>query len=98
MHVALSWDISADGERWKAINDALRAGLKGYSWVRPLSTFYIVKVGGESDRQAMLQKLEAIAKGTSEKVNIVITPVMPSGRYNGYLPREMWDKINQRTG
>jgi hypothetical protein len=97
MHLVVSWDITASGERWTAINDNLKEGLNPYSWARPLSTFYVVKVSGEPDRIKIRDALLERARAVHETVHFVISPLMQAGRYDGYLPRDMWDKINQRT-
>lgn len=97
MHVTLSWEITATGERWTQINNALKGALKGYSWVRPLKTLYVVKVDSAEDRQELKDSLLAVIRSTQEKVHLVITPPMDGGSYTGWLPRDLWDKINQRT-
>ena len=96
MHIAVSWDINAKEPRWGQLNEQMRKGLSGFSWVRPLTTFYIVKVAGEADRSIVLDRLTSIAKGAP--VHVVVSPVMSGGRYNGFLPKDMWAKINERTG
>lgn len=97
MHLVVSWDISASGDRHTEINDNLKAGLDGYSWARPLTTFYVVRINAESDREAIRDRLVKVAGGVSEKVHVVLSPVMAGGRYDGYLPKDMWDKLNQRS-
>jgi len=97
MHIAVTWDISASGDRWNKINDQVREALKPYSWARPLSTFYVVRVAGEADRSAIQSALVSIAKSVTESVNFVVSPIMSSGRYDGYLPTDMWKNINERT-
>ena len=97
MHVALSWDISASGDRWTKINDAMKEPIKGYSWVRPLTTFYVVKVQSTQDRDSLVDRLISVAKTFPEKIHFVISPVMTGGGYSGWLPKELWELINQRT-
>lgn len=97
MHIAVTWDISTSGDNWSSINERMRDVLKPYSWARPLSTFYVVKVNGEHDRTAIKEGLTAIASSSSSKIHFVVTPLMSSGSYDGYLPKDMWDNINQRT-
>ena len=97
MHIAISWDISASGDRWNTINEQMREEIHPYSWVRPLTTFYVVKVNGETDRETIRSNLEDVAKSVNEKVHFLVSPIMSSSRYSGYLPQDMWEKINQRT-
>ena len=97
MHVAISWDITAEGGRWTTINEQMKQALGQRSWVKPLTTYYVVRVFGEGDRQAIQNDLLAVAQSVAERVHFVISPTMASGRYDGFLPSDMWDKLNART-
>jgi hypothetical protein len=97
MHVTLSWDISATGERWKAIDDQLVAAIKPHSWVRPLKTVYVVKLSSEAERKALQDRLVAVAQSVAENVRFLLTPLMSGGTYNGYLASDAWVKIAERT-
>lgn len=97
MHIAVSWDISAKEPRWGVLNDQMRDCFKGLSWVRPLSTFYIVRVDGESGRGRIQERLLSVATAVPETIHFVVSPLMPGGRYNGYLPKDTWSKVNERT-
>lgn len=97
MHFALSWDITAENNRWKEINDQMHAVVAAYSWVKPLTTFYIVKVASQAEWDKILNTLGTIAKENKEKIHFVMTPLMNGGRYNGILPEKWWETINQRT-
>ena len=97
MHFALSWDISASGDRWREINDAMKVLLKGYSWVKPLKTFYVIKVDAAEQREKLIDGLVEVVGRYSEAINFVATPVMSGGGYNGWLPSEMWEKIEKRA-
>ena len=44
MHVMVSWDIRAENPRWEEINEEFKARLKDYSWIKALTTLYIVQV------------------------------------------------------
>lgn len=97
MHVTVSWDISATGPRWLEINELMKGALKGYSWVRPLKSLYIVKVDSLEDRTALKDGLVNVVKSVDEKIHFLITPAMEGGTYSGWLPKSLWEKINQRT-
>ena len=97
MHVAISWDISSSGERWTEINNRMKEAIQPYSWARPLSTFYVVQLNKNTDRQTIHTELLKVAKSEPESIHFVVSPVMSSGKYNGYLPEDMWAKINKRT-
>lgn len=97
MHVAISWDITASGESWKQIDERMRTAIQRYPWVRPLSTFYVVQIGSESDRQILQNSLVAVAKSAGATVHFLITPAMLGGQYQGYVPADYWTKISART-
>ena len=97
MHFVASWDIKAEGDEWTRINDGMKEQLKGYSWVKPLSTFYIIKVSSGEDATEIVKKLQAAAQKTPSKINLIASPVMQGGRYDGMLSKDMWDKVNKRT-
>lgn len=71
--------------------------IQPYLWVRPLSTFYVVKISGEPDRLAIQNSLVAVASSAGAIVHFLITPPMIGGQYQGYLPTDNWPLINERT-
>jgi hypothetical protein len=97
MHIAVSWDITAEGDRWKQIDETMREALRNYSWVRPLSTFYVVKIGSEGDRQLIQNSLVNVAKSAGARIHYLITPAMLGGQYQGYLPADDWTNVKART-
>ena len=98
LHVLISWDIKANEPRWSALNGELRACLDGYSWVKPLTTTYIVAIPSLEDRQAIRQKLVEVCQANAKDINLLISPAMQGGQYGGWLPKDMWEKIRKRTG
>jgi hypothetical protein len=97
MHFVVSWDISATGDEWTRLNEQMREKLKPYSWVRPLTTFYVVQVPSQETWDFILRTLTEFSKNNSSKINFVMTPLMSGGRYNGVLPPNMWEEINKRS-
>ena len=98
MHVVVSWDIKASGERWTQIDTMMREALHAYSCVQPLPTFHIVHINGANDQRIIHQSLTALTESLPEKVYFVMTPAMAAGRYNGLLPKDTWSEINEMTG
>jgi hypothetical protein len=97
MHITLSWDISAEGARWTEIDSQLKAIIKPYSWVRPLKTVYVVKVASTEERARLVERFAEVARGCTEIVHILVTPAMSGGQYNGFLPKDLWSQLNERT-
>jgi hypothetical protein len=94
----VAWEIKAgmDDTRRTEVGSALREALKGYSWVRALGSVYIVRVKSEEDRNNLGEGLKDVARALGG-VNIIYSPAMEDGRYNGWLPKDLWSKIRQRV-
>src|SRR5579862_4148872 len=97
MHVMLAWDITASGARWEELNKSLRDCLKQYSWVRVLRTVYVVRLMSEQAWSELVSDLTKVASAAPETVHFIVTPLMSAGAYNGYLPEQSWQKINERS-
>jgi hypothetical protein len=97
MHIVISWDIHAEGDRWKELNDELKECLSGYSWVKPLTTLYIVQVAARGDRIAIKDALVEICRENPKLINVVVSPAMQGGTYSGWLSKSLWPKIQKRT-
>jgi hypothetical protein len=97
MHALVSWDIKSEGDEWNRINEAMRECLRGYSWVKPLSTFYIVQIDDATDRADLKDDLVSVCKQNPGKVHFVISPALTGDSYSGWLPKTLWPKIKQRT-
>ena len=97
MHTIISWDIKAEGDEWEALNTSLRNCLDGYSWVKPLTTFYVVQLDDASERQELKDCLTEVCRANPKKINLIIAPAMEGGSYGGWLPKTLWPKIKQRT-
>lgn len=97
MHILISWDIKAEGVKWNNLNQELRECLKGYSWVKPLKTVYIVKIAELDDRQSIRESLTAVCSSNKGLINCIVTPAMEGGSYNGWLPKRLWSKIRERV-
>lgn len=97
MHIIVSWDISAEGADWKQLNERMVGVFAPYSWIRPLNTFYIVKVNSEAQREAVHADLLTAARSTPHRVLFIVSPLIDGKRYEGLLPKETWPELNLRT-
>lgn len=97
MHITISWDIKAEEPEWSQLNKELRKCFKGYSWVKPLKTFYIIKINDIDNRKSIKAKIINLCQKNKKKINIIISPAIDSNTYSGWLPKPMWDKIKKRT-
>lgn len=98
MHFIISWDIKAvQDARKKEIDDALKNCLKTYSWVRPLESFYVVKVDSKATWDSILACMTAVGRTYGNEVNFIFSPLMQGGEYNGWLPETTWPEIRTRS-
>jgi hypothetical protein len=75
MHLIVSWDIRSSGDRGVEIDRAMRQGLDGYSWIQPLTMFYILEITSQFDWNIIRERLLSIAQDFSGEVNFLISPV-----------------------
>lgn len=98
MHITVSWDIkNCDMDEWNELNDNLKKTFKNYSWVKPLSTYYIVQINDFDDRKIIRQELINLCKINKGKINVIISPIIEEGKYSGWLPSKLWEKIKKRV-
>lgn len=97
MHITVSWDIYATGQKLDELNNEMKEALQGYSWVRPLKSTYIVKINSNEERTELKNALVKIIAKSDKKIHLLISPPMDGGVYTGWLPKGLWEKINQRT-
>lgn len=96
MHFIVSWDINASGAERGVLNAQLKKCIENYSWVRPLSTFYVVRVSAPQEWQEITKDLIKVAEDSSIRIHLVIGPLMSGGRYGGYLPKDFWPELEER--
>lgn len=94
MHIAVTWDIS-DGPDREKISQQMIAVLASYSWVRPLTTFYVIKTDVYG-RQKIFDDLLKIGQIYSSRVRFLVSPLM-QGTYLGFLNQDLWAPMNERT-
>ena len=75
MHFIVSWETNPGCEQQEDINNAMLSGLDGYSWIRFLSSFYVIDIDYGSDWSAIHKNLLSIAEGFSGKVNFLMSPI-----------------------
>ncbi len=97
MHFIVSWDIKAVGDLIKPVEDGLKGRLEGYSWVRPLPNFYVVRVANKAEYDAVLGKLVEFAKEHPKALHFIVSPLMSGGSYNGWLPSDLWPKLREHS-
>lgn len=97
MHFILTYDIHASGDSRTRIEEGINQIIKQYSWVKPLTTTFIIQVNGQIEWNNIHQSLTTLAQNNQGTVNYIMTPLMQGGRYDGWLNQDLWNEINKRT-
>lgn len=97
MHFALTYDLSAQGQRRAEIEKRIEEILNPYVHVKRLSTFYVVHVNDTAEWEQIRQSLTNLSQAIQETFHFIMTPLINGGRYNGILNSGEWDEINQIT-
>lgn len=98
MHFIVSWDIPITTPNREGIESQLIGCFNSYQYIKPLTTFYVIKVSSQTEYSNVLTNLQTIGKGISGAFRLVVSPVMTGGRYDGLLDNETWKTINQISG
>ena len=75
MHLIVSWKIEETSEKSTEIDDAMKQGLGGYSWIQPLSGFYIMEIYSQLDWITIQERLLSIAAYYFDEMNFIMSPV-----------------------
>jgi len=75
MHFVVSWEIKPKGSTQAEVNTAMLEGIQGYSWLRLLSTFYILEIDSPHDWNIVHEKLLAVAQRYQNEVNFLMSPL-----------------------
>lgn len=95
MHFVFSYDLSLDsGTRRNEIVNQIEGILPVNNFVRRLSTFYIVHINNVEEWNAILNNMTNYSRGIPENLNFIMSPCVTGGKYNGLLPNNEWDAIN----
>ena len=99
MHFILSYDLNASaGLRRNEIESNILASLPKNRYTRQLDNLYIVRCDNNNEWNEIFQKLVKISKEIPETLHFIMSsPTATSERYNGFLPRESWNCINELT-
>lgn len=97
MHILVAWEIKAEGLRWTQIDDTLCEVLKRYPATKVLPTLHLVRVSNYQDRDSVMRALLRQIETMGNQVELLVSPVM-EGRYEGYLPDQIWPSVNAITG
>lgn len=95
MYFVVSWDIP--DASWDQRNENMKACFSHYEWIKPLSTFYLVKCSSAQDYSAILSQMQTLASN-GKGVWFVSAIIYSSSGWDGWLNKEDWPKIREITG
>jgi hypothetical protein len=98
MYFIVSWDISAVEPQWSRIDEQMRNCFKTYQQIRPVNTYYIVKVANATQYEAIHTCLLNVAQSQTATVHFIISPLLTAQGFKGWLPKDRWPKISEITG
>lgn len=96
MHFVAHWEFVGT-TRASVIEAELRGALSIYSWVRPLTNFYIIHVQSSEQYQSIVNVLLAIGRKYPSELHFLVTPPMAGGSYSGQVLPNFWPEINSRA-
>ena len=97
MHALVSWNIKAESPQWEELNEELKSCLEDYSWVKPLSTLYIVQIEDAYDHLSLKESLAEVCRDHPNMIHFVMGPPIQGGNYDGWLPKSLWPAIRKRV-
>jgi hypothetical protein len=97
LHCVVAWDVRTTGAQAEVIDESLASALKGFSWTRPLPTTYVIKIQSAEDLTRLREQLLIVCREHTSSIHLLISPPMTGGSYQGWLPRDTWPKIEERT-
>jgi amino acid transporter len=93
-HVLVSWDIHATGDAAKGYEARLAGAMEGFESLRIFPNLCIVVVENEAGRKALVENFGSfITEGTDVAVTLLVSPVIYSKSYEGWLPENAWTRI-----
>lgn len=101
MHCMIAWGVRPDQQALsEEDHEQLEAGLSGHSWTRVFPGLYVVGLlYGEREREEVVDQIRAKLEEGLSHVMLLVSPAIErdTGLYNGALPYELWDEINERS-
>lgn len=98
MHALVVVAFPREGPLRSPLRNNLDQALASYSWIRPLEDTYVIRVESQNEWSILKQGLVSIGERYPNDFYFIMTPALPGGtEYIGFLPTEMWERVNDRT-
>lgn len=96
MHFMVGWDFRPSSSEDAATAVKVLSCFSGAKFERVFDNLYVLKVDASEQYNDIHDRLIDLGK-SNPRIDIVVTPVMSSGRYRGWLPKELWPKLRALT-
>lgn len=96
VYFVVSWDISASNPVWSQIDERMRNCFANYRSIRPVNTFYMVKVANGDQYRTIFNALQRTAQTTEENgtnIYFVMSPLFTVTGWDGWLQPDLWPKV-----
>ncbi|HKJ66907.1 MAG TPA: hypothetical protein VKA68_03035 [bacterium] len=98
MHFIITWEIYAEGEEEKELDQQMKACLDGYNIVQILSTTCVVKVDEQQLYAELHKRWSEVSESNRGKLEFIMSPLMKTGQYAGYFRQEKYQALTSELG
>ncbi|HWY37029.1 MAG TPA: hypothetical protein VNY73_00625 [Bacteroidia bacterium] len=94
MHFSLYIDPSliSDVAQRADLVSRIEGSFSGHRQSNPIPNYYIIMVPNQDTYRSIILRITEVCRGTG--VRFMASPVMESGRYNGWIGNNIWAEIN----
>jgi hypothetical protein len=97
MHFLVTWRFRNPERRNEAVIVELISAFSGQSFSKAMEDTFVVSVASQEDYKSIIGKLTQVAKDYTKEIHFMATPPISFGKYNGWLPKSVWEKVNAIT-
>ena len=92
MHLMIAFRTTEDEEGY-LVEEQIESALSKYEKVQPIAGVWVVRLSWESDRDKIVSDIQTI--GQVHRLLFMVSPIMQAGGYQGLLPNEHWQTLNE---
>ena len=97
MHVLVFIDLDDKADK-DFIYGAIEGVLSNFvNTMAPMRNLFIIRLKWESERDAITRELTTLAKTLQGQIAFLVTPVIKTGGYEGWITEDKWGPLNEIT-
>ena len=97
MHFIFSYKIN-NVQKGDKVKEQLLNVISKYEYTAVFDSLLLVRINEETEWNTIRTEITAIAKRDDGDVYFIMSPVLTSGKYNGWLQKGIWEVINKISG